>query len=91
MLANRCAEWQRVWLQRARQEGFLEAYICGAVEGYREGQRNGAASVLTCWLVQRFGTLSDAQTQRIATADFETLLGWFPRLFDAGSVDEVLN
>ncbi len=75
MLATRAAEWRRQWGQEARQEG----------------RRDGEAAILTRLLERRFGVLPDAVRDRIAAANVSALEEWSLRLFDAGTVDDVLR
>jgi hypothetical protein len=78
MLANRPAEWKQRWTQE------------GLVQGREQGRRQGEASALTRLLERRFGPLSDAVRDRIASADLPALEAWSLRVLDAASVDEVL-
>jgi len=60
-------------------------------QGLQQGLQQGEAAVLIRLLERRFGELTDAQRQRIETADVETLLQWSERVLTAASVDDVLR
>lgn len=75
MLAERMNEWEKEWEQRGLKKGRLE----------------GEAQMLARMLEKRFGPLTDQQLERIRSADEDTLWAWSDRVFQADSIDEVLD
>jgi hypothetical protein len=78
MLATRVERWK----QDLRLEG-LQA-------GRQEGRQKGEAALLLRLLERRFGPLSDGVPDRVLAADTATLEEWGVRVFDAGTLAEVL-
>ena len=59
----------------------------GRVEGKVEGKMEDLSLILT----RRFGTLSDAVSDKIENADIESLKHWFDKAIDASSLDDVFK
>ncbi len=60
-------------------------------EGIQQGMQRGEARVLTALLQLRFGQVPAHISQRIDTADADTLLRWSERVLNALTIDDVLN
>jgi hypothetical protein len=60
-------------------------------QGIEKGRRLGQAEMLLELLRDKFGEVSDADVQRVTTADEETLAGYRKRLLSADSVAAVLG
>ena len=60
-------------------------------EGIEIGVVKGKVEDLSLLLTRRFGTLSDAVSQKIEKADIESLKHWFDKAIDASSLDAVFN
>lgn len=93
MLVNRVVEWQAQWkkegIRAGRKLGMQEGLQKGLERGLKQGQTEGQAAVLSRLLERRFGPLSDATRQRIASAKNRQLERWSLRLLDAASIDDV--
>ncbi|MBI3037643.1 transposase [bacterium] len=63
----------------------------GRQEGKQEGQKFALEKILIAQLEKKFRVLSDADRQRITSADPDTLLRWGERLIIAGSLKEVFD
>lgn len=67
-------------LTRGREEGLTrgreEGLTRGREEGMEQGLKKGMAKTLTTILVQRFGSLSEVEQQRIQQAEREQLERW---------------
>ncbi len=60
-------------------------------EGMQQGMQRGEARVLTALLKLRFGQVPAHISQRIDTADADTLLRWSERVLNALTIDDVLS
>ncbi len=69
--------------QRFREEGIQQ--------GMQQGMQRGEARVLTALLQLRFGELPAHISQRIDTADADTLLRWSERVLNALTIEDVLS
>ena len=76
--------------QRFREEGREEGRDEGRKEGWQHGLQRGEARILTALLRLRFGNLADPVSERIESADADTLLRWSERVLTARTLDEVL-
>jgi hypothetical protein len=83
MLATRAEAWKQQWLQEGEQRGRQE--------GEQRGRREGEAALLVRLLEHRFGVLPGWARDRIATGDAVALEEWGLRVFDAGSLEDVLG
>jgi Putative transposase, YhgA-like/Domain of unknown function (DUF4351) len=83
MLATRAETWKQQWLQEGEQRGRQE--------GEQRGRREGEVALLVRLLEQRFGVLPGWARDRIATGDAVALEQWGLRVFDAGSLEDVLG
>ena len=73
--------------QRFREEGRQE----GMQQGMQQGMQRGEARVLTALLQLRFGQVPAHISQRIDTADADTLLRWSERVLNAATIDAVFS
>ena len=70
---------------------YQDTFNEGHLEGRMEGQVEGEATLLMRLLERRFGPLSTALKQRIASTDAETLLTYGDRVLDAKTLDDVFG
>jgi hypothetical protein len=62
----------------------------GLAEGEAKGRIEGQARMLIRLIEHRFGPLLEQDRTRILSADEATVAAWEKRLFDAGSIDDIL-
>jgi hypothetical protein len=74
-----------------RQEGILAGRQEGRQEGMQAGRQEGEATMLCRQLTRRFRPLSEEERARIMTATSDQLEDWGLRVFDASSIEEVLD
>nr|VFJ77867.1 MAG: protein of unknown function (DUF4351) [Candidatus Kentron sp. FW] len=79
------SQFARDITKTARQEALRE----GVQQGMQRGRQEGEAGLLLRQLSRRFHPLPDEITQRIHTADPNTIETWADRILDAKSLDEV--
>jgi len=60
-------------------------------EGRQEGRQEGEAALLLRLLERRFGTLAETVSERVRTADGETLLRWGERILTAATPEDVVK
>jgi len=77
--------------ERFTTMGLEKGLEKGREEGREEGRRQEAISMLTRFLVKRFGPLDEATTQRVNQASVEQIEAWSDRVLDANSLEEVLE
>ena len=77
--------------QLGRQEGWQEGIEQGIERGIEQGVHRGEAAMLHLMLMRRFGELSPGAETKIANASQEQLQRWAAQLFDASSLDDVLQ
>lgn len=87
MLEDRVAAWKERWAR----EGLEAGHRLGRQEGILEGHREGAAAILLRLMERRFGELPAAVKHRVASAGNSELEAWSLRLFDATSMDDVVQ
>lgn len=58
-------------------------------QGRREGRQEGLATMLIGRVSLKFGSLDQAQRQRMQAADADTLLHWPTRILSAETLDDV--
>jgi len=78
-------------IQEGRSQGIQEGRSQGIQEGRNEGIQEGGRSLLLRMLRARFGELPAAAIARVEAADSAELERWGERLFDAATLDEVLD
>jgi len=61
------------------------------MEGIKEGQKTGQASMLRNLLTRKFGPLPEPIQQRLSNASPHELETWSLNLLEATSLDEVFN
>ena len=76
-------------MQRGIQQGMQRGMQQGMQRGMQRGRQEGEAGLLLRLLSYRFHPLPDEITQRIHTADPNTIETWADRVLDAKSLDEV--
>ena len=57
--------------------------------GRQEGRQEGLATMLIGQLTLKFGSLDEAQRQRIQAVDADTLLHWSTRILSAETFDDI--
>ena len=77
MLSQRIKQWGKNTLEQGR------------LEGREEGREEGKEETLRRLLERRFGPLPPAAIQRVESASLAELEGWFDRLLDARTLQEV--
>jgi predicted transposase/invertase (TIGR01784 family) len=87
MMEQQVERWNRVLLDKGRQEG-LQA---GRQEGLQEGLRAGEARLVLRQLEEKFGVLDARSRERIQTADADQLLEWGARLMKAHRLRDVFG
>jgi len=78
---------QEQLINRGRAQGRTE----GRAEGRTEGRAEGRAESLVELLTVKFGTVNPEQHARIREASSSTLTTWMSRIFDADTIENVLN
>nr|VFJ78138.1 MAG: protein of unknown function (DUF4351) [Candidatus Kentron sp. FW] len=76
-------------IQQGMQQGMQQGVQQGMRQGMQRGRQEGEAGLLLRQLSRRFHPLPDEITQRIHTADPNTIETWADRILDAKSLDEV--
>ncbi|MBT8420553.1 MAG: hypothetical protein KJO08_06790, partial [Gammaproteobacteria bacterium] len=75
--------------EEGREEGLQRGLEQGLEQGLELGRGEGEAALLTRLLGYKFGTLPEAQKQRIENARSEELALWEQRVLNAKTLDEV--
>ncbi|MBF0311453.1 MAG: DUF4351 domain-containing protein, partial [Magnetococcales bacterium] len=82
-------------LQEGFQKGEAQGFQKGEAQGYQKGEeqgiRKGEAALLLKQLTKRFGPLPDSQVETILGADSELLERWSERIFEVGTLTELLQ
>ena len=85
--------FERVLLQKGREEGEPIGLEKGREEGRSEGREEGqllsSRQVLQQILEKRFGSLPDAAKDRVASADLASLHRWIESALDAPELQQV--
>lgn len=79
------------WKEKWRAELLAEGRAEGKAEGKAEGAREARALTLLRLVERRFGPVADAERARILAADSIEIDRWLDRLFDADSLDALLD
>jgi len=79
------------WTAELRQEGRLKGREEGLQEGLQKGLQKGEANLLLRLLTRRFGSLSEATSERINTASSAELERWTDNILDARTLEEVFR
>ena len=91
MLEERELEFDS-WCAQARHEGIREGLRLGLREGILEGKRQGGATLLSCLLGSRFGTLPAWVYERLSKATEPDLVRWGGEMLDPKlSLEQVLG
>ncbi|MGZ8217391.1 DUF2887 domain-containing protein [Methylomagnum sp.] len=77
--------------QQILAEGEAIGEAIGEARGEAKGAAKGEAALLCRLLERKFGPLPATVTQRLASADAETLLIWGERVLDAQRLDDIWN
>ena len=84
MLAERVKEWTETW----KEQGLAQ----GLEQGLEQGRREGEALLLLRLIERRFGVEAQkAYEAKVQAADAETLILWFERGLDVGTVEEIFS
>jgi hypothetical protein len=75
--------------QLLRNEEFEKGIDKGREDGIKEGVEKGQREFLLDQLTERFGSLPEAVTERIAQASPQELKRWGKRILEAASLDDV--
>jgi len=86
-----CLQWKREGFEEGRREGRREGLSEGRREGRREGRCEGQRSLLRRQLERKFGKISQAYRQRIASASGKNLVCWSERLISAQTLEQVFE
>ena len=79
MLSERVKEWTKGW------------WNDGHHQGRQEGRQEGQTELVLTLLESKFGTLSQADRQRVESADVETLREWVKRILNAEKIEDILE
>ena len=83
--------WFEDYERKLRSQSLQEGRSQGLSQGLREGRNEGERSLLLRLLRARFGELPPAAIARVEAADSAELERWGERMFDAVTLDEVLD
>jgi len=81
----------RAWFEDYQRKVRNEARSEGRSEGLEEGRIDGERRLLLRLLRARFGELPASAVARLETADMADIERWGERMFDAGTLEEVLD
>jgi hypothetical protein len=84
-------KWRAELLAEGRAEGMAEGRAEGKAEGKAEGAREARALTLLRLVERRFGPVAEAARTRILAADSTEIDRWLDRLFDADSLEALLD
>lgn len=75
-----------------RENDFLmHVFSEGRVEGHSEGRVEGRSEMLLRMIAHRFGPVSEPVRARVRAADADRLDAWADGIFEATSLDDLLN
>ena len=77
-------------LKQGLEQGLDRGLKKGLEQGLEQGREEAMRQVLAGLLAQRFGSLPEDASVRIARADTATLVRWVSRVLPAASLDDVL-
>lgn len=75
------------YIEQGRKKGRKE----GRKEGRQEGRQEAGYKILSNQLTHRFGTLPEWATEKIDSANIDTLEKWSLRLLTAKKLDEIFH
>ncbi|KOR27913.1 hypothetical protein TI04_12245 [Achromatium sp. WMS2] len=76
---------------RGRQFGLIEGEAKGEARGRKVGKTEGQLELLKRQITRKFGKLSTSTLEKLDAATPDQLGAWADGIFDAKSVEELLN
>ena len=78
------------YIEQGMQKGIQQGMQKGMQQGMQQGTQK-MNKILSTQLNHRFGTLPQWATEKIESADMDTLERWFLKLLSAEKLDEVFH